>query len=198
MIDLGTIPDNPLLLFSAWFDEAIQSGVSEPAVMTLSTATKSGMPSSRIVLLKSFNQEGFTFFTNFLSRKGREIEENPFVALLFFWNGLKKQVRVEGRAHKIPGRESDIYFKIRPRGSQIGAWASPQSQTIKDRQYLEKKAEEYSNKFSPTAIPRPPHWGGYIVKPQQIEFWAEKPDRLHDRILYRRIDENWVLSRLAP
>ena len=190
---------SPFLLFQRWWDEAISSGIEEVNAMTLSTSTKSGIPSARIVLLKDFSEEGFVFFTNYQSKKGLDLAENPLACLLFFWKELERQVRINGQVEKIPGNESDQYFASRPRGSQVSAWASPQSQFIDNREVIEKNLERYREQFGEKEIPRPVHWGGYNVKPSVIEFWQGRPNRLHDRIQYRLLEnKEWRVERLAP
>jgi len=184
--------------FSRWWEEAVASQIEEVNAMTLATATQDGVPSARIVLLKSFDDTGFTFFTNYHSAKGRMIEENPRAALIFFWKELERQIRIEGMVVKLSSAESDAYFNSRPVGSRIGAWASPQSQVIPDRHILEGNVEKYADQFK-NGIPRPPHWGGYVVKPLRVEFWQGRSNRLHDRILYTlQGDNTWKIERLAP
>lgn len=189
---------SPFAQFQKWWGEAIQSGIEEVNAMTLSTSTKMGVPSARIVLLKDFSEGGFVFFTNHQSKKGLELEENPLACLVFFWKELERQVRINGQVEKIPENESDKYFASRPRGSQIGAWASPQSQFIDNREVIEKNLERCQEQFGESEIPRPPHWGGYIVKPTLIEFWQGRESRLHDRIQYRLENGGWKKGRLAP
>jgi pyridoxamine 5'-phosphate oxidase len=192
------VKNNPLDQFSLWWDEAINSKIEEVNAMTLATATQDGFPSARIVLLKGMTSEGFLFFTNYLSKKGADLAVNPRAALVFFWQELERQVRIEGTVEKISEAESNTYFASRPVKSQIGAWASPQSKTIARRNIIEESFEKYETQFREGNIPRPPHWGGYIVKPARIEFWQGRRSRLHDRILYIKSDKEWKRERLAP
>lgn len=193
------VESNPILQFKKWWTEALKSRIIEPNAMTLATTNASGRPSARIVLLKGFREEGFIFFTNYDSRKGKEIEANPFVSIVFLWKEIERQVRIEGEAVKISQEESDAYFASRPRESRIGAWSSPQSKVIPDRRILEQNVRLYDEKFNSEDIPRPKNWGGYVVRPDSIEFWQGGPGRLHDRLHYK-IDEqkNWTIERLAP
>jgi pyridoxamine 5'-phosphate oxidase len=190
--------DNPLAQFSLWWNEAVSSEIEEVNAMTLATATNDGYPLARIVLLKGMTDEGFLFFTNYQSHKGEELAQNPRAALVFFWKELERQVRIEGTVEKISEAESDAYFASRPVKSKIGAWASPQSTTIPGRHIIEENVEKYNAQFGEENIPRPPHWGGYIVKPQKVEFWQGRRSRLHDRILYSKVNEQWKIERLAP
>lgn len=190
---------NPVKQFETWWQHALESEVNEPNAMTLATSTAAGRPSARIVLLKGIQENGFVFFTNYESRKGKEIEENPYVSLLFFWRELERQVRIEGRIKRISPEESDDYFYQRPIESRIGAWSSPQSQVIESRDLLQQNVEKYKAQFDTQHIPRPNFWGGYIVEPDHIEFWQGRPGRLHDRILYVLTENNlWNIKRLAP
>ncbi|GAB3293511.1 pyridoxine/pyridoxamine 5'-phosphate oxidase [Hymenobacter tenuis] len=186
--------------FRAWLDEAIGAQLDEPTAMTLATVNEAGQPAARIVLLKGLpNDEGFLFYTNYDSRKGQELATSPLAALTFFWPGLERQVRVEGRVEKAPESVSTEYFQSRPRASQIGAWASPQSQPIRSREELEQREQELEQRFAgQEVLPRPAHWGGYVLLPQRVEFWQGRPSRLHDRIVYERVGQQWRLSRLAP
>ena len=189
---------HPLQQFAIWWGEARNSHLHEVNAMTLATASKSGIPSARIVLLKGYDERGFVFFTNYNSAKGNDLAENPFASLLFFWKELERQVRIDGTVEKIAAQESDTYFHSRPEGSQIGAWASPQSAVIENRQFLEHRFETYQKQFALKEIPRPEHWGGYLVKPSSMEFWQGRSSRLHDRILYTAKNGSWIRERLAP
>ena len=191
------VSPDPIIQFKTWFEEVLKSDIYEPTACTLSTANKAGRPAGRIILLKGYSSDGFRFFTNYNSRKGKELIENPFGALTFFWKELERQVRIEGKIKKVTDGENDVYFDSRPMGSKIGAWASPQSEIIPDRKYLEESAAEYVSKFD-NSIPRPDHWGGYILIPGVIEFWQGRPSRLHDRLLYSKGENKWKIQRLAP
>lgn len=191
--------ENPIAQFETWWQQAVESKIEEPNAMALATCNMSGKPSARIVLLKEIKDNGFVFFTNYQSRKGKEIEENPFVSLLFFWKELERQVRIEGKIKKISAAESDDYFNSRPPESRIGAWSSPQSTVINNRDTLQKNVEKYTSQFGTKNIPRPEFWGGYIVEPYCIEFWQGRPGRLHDRLQYSLTENNeWIIKRLAP
>ncbi|MEJ8802311.1 pyridoxamine 5'-phosphate oxidase [Pontibacter sp. H249] len=195
----ASVAANPIDQFHEWLNEAIAAEVEEPTAFVLSTVSPEGKPSARVVLLKELSSQGFTFFTNYSSRKGQELEHSPSGCFTFFWPALERQVRVEGQIKKVSAEESESYFHSRPRGSQIGAWASPQSKVIKSREELQHADEAFTAKFSDTeVIPRPEHWGGYLLQPERIEFWQGRPNRLHDRILYQNADGNWQISRLAP
>jgi pyridoxamine 5'-phosphate oxidase len=194
-----TIDINPIKQFDTWFNEAIAAKVLEPNAMTLSTATHDGRPSARIVLLKGFDNSGFMFYTNYLSRKGKEIAKNPMGALTFFWGDLERQIRIEGTIEKISREKSEEYFHSRPVKSQLGALASPQSQEITGRDGLEEKMAALEAEYADKEVPKPSYWGGYVLKPRLIEFWQGRRSRLHDRILYKKIDNNnWKKVRLAP
>ncbi len=197
-LDEASAAADPFTQFTRWWDEAINSEIDEVNAMTLATATTQGLPSARIVLLKGFDANGFVFFTNYNSDKGKEITQNPHAALLFFWKELERQVRIEGTVEKLDTKSSDEYFASRPIGSRIGAWASPQSEKIDGREVLEKNVAELSSKYATGDIPRPAHWGGYLVKPTSFEFWQGRPSRLHDRLLYVQVDGHWKIERLAP
>ncbi len=189
---------NALDQFSKWMDEALNAEVMEPNCMFLSTVDESGQPSTRAVLLKEVNNKGFVFFTNYESKKALDIEQNNKVSLTFFWQELERQVRIEGIAQKISEEESEAYFVNRPRESQIGAWASPQSKIIPNRPILESKVEDFTKLFENKAVPKPAFWGGYLVKPNTIEFWQGRLSRLHDRIKFTAKDNAWLIERLAP
>lgn len=189
---------NPMEQFQVWLQAAIDSEVPEPNAMTIATCTANGKPSARVVLLKEINKNGFVFFTNYLSRKGRELLENPFAAIVFDWHSIERQIRVEGRVEKLSALDSDVYFNERPREAQIGAWTSPQSKILGSREELEQLQASFEKKFNDRKIFRPSYWGGFILLPTTIEFWQGRPGRLHDRIVYHRTEEGWTLHRLAP
>lgn len=198
-LDEKTIDRDPITLFRRWFDEAIASGSRLPDAMTLATATKDGKPSARMVLLKGVDHGGFVFYTNYLSQKAKELDENPRAALVLYWTVLDRQVRVEGEVERISAAESDEYFATRPRESQLGALASPQSEVIAGREVLENRFRELDELYRDREVDRPEHWGGYRLKPERIEFWQNRAGRLHDRILYeRQSDASWSIKRLAP
>ena len=190
--------DDPIALFRDWFAVALAAGVPEPNAFTLATASTAGRPSARVILLKGLDDRGFTFFTNFDSRKGQELEANPHAALVFFWLPLERQVRIEGRVEPVDPVDADEYFAVRPLGSRLGAWASQQSEVIPDRAFLEHRHAELAAKYPDGVVPRPPNWGGYRVQPESIEFWQGRPSRLHYRIRFRRDSGRWVRERLSP
>jgi pyridoxamine 5'-phosphate oxidase len=198
-IDEATVDRDPLQLFRRWLDDAAATGMRLPEAVTLATATPDGKPSARLVLLKGADERGFGFYTNYQSRKASELDSNPQAALVFYWPQLERQVRVEGKVARTSTEESDAYFKTRPRESQIGAVASPQSEVIASRAALQKKADELEKFYEGREVERPTHWGGYRLRPERIEFWKGRPGRLHDRIVYeRQPDGTWTISRLAP
>jgi pyridoxamine 5'-phosphate oxidase len=193
------ISPNPIKQFETWFNDALKAEVFEPNAMTLATSTHNGRPSARIVLLKGVDNNGFAFYTNYLSRKGKEIAKNPHAALVFFWGTMERQVRIEGTLEKLSKERSEQYFHSRPFGSQIGALVSPQSQEIENRDALDAKLQQMEAEFEGKEIPKPAYWGGYILKPERIEFWQGRSNRLHDRILYKKVDKStWKMVRLAP
>jgi pyridoxamine 5'-phosphate oxidase len=194
----GELDPDPVRQFHRWIEEATLSEVPEPNAMALATATPEGRPSARIVLLRGYDERGFAFFTNYESRKGRELDANPHAALVFHWHDLDRQVRVEGRVERVSAEESDTYFQSRPACSRLGAWASRQSEVIPDRTVLEARNRALELQYPGGQIPRPEHWGGYRVVPAVIEFWQGRPSRLHDRLRYTRSDRGWLIERLSP
>ena len=190
---------NPFQQFQLWLEQAIAAELPEPNAMTLATLSEEGKPIARMVLLKGLDEKGFVFYTNYDSAKGKQLTETDSAALVFWWAGLERQVRVEGTVEKVSSTESDAYFQSRPKASQLGAWASPQSQVIENRDVLEKRLAQLEEKYATEKVPRPPHWGGFRVIPTAIEFWQGRPSRLHDRIRYE-LDEkgDWFYQRLAP
>lgn len=190
---------NPIKQFDKWFNDAINAKLYEPNAMTLATATSDGRPSARIVLLKGFSDDGFKFYTNYLSRKGKEMTKNPLASLIFYWPDMERQIRIEGTIEKLSKDYSTNYFHSRPKGSQIGAVVSPQSQEINGREELEMKWQQLEAEYENKEVPKPAHWGGYIVKPRTIEFWQGRSSRLHDRIVFKKADQQaWKIVRLAP
>lgn len=197
-LNIEQVANNPIDQFDTWFQDAVNANIAEPNAMTLATS-ENNRPSARIVLLKGFDRKGFIFYTNYESRKGKQLLNNSFAALTFFWAELERQVRVEGKTEQIPSDQSDEYFLSRPRGSRLGAWASPQSQLIASREILSKRMEELQKQYPEgSIIPRPTHWGGFCVTPYRIEFWQGRKSRLHDRVLYELTNDQWAISRLAP
>jgi pyridoxamine 5'-phosphate oxidase len=198
-LDEGLIDRNPIRQFQSWFNEAIAAKLPMPDAMSLATVTPDGRPTARMVLLKQVDADGFVFFTNYQSSKARQLEINPYAALVFYWPQFERQVRVEGKVNKTSAEESAAYFKTRPRESQIGAWASPQSEVISAREVLEQRVHELAEQYCDRDVDCPAHWGGFRLKPDRIEFWKGRVGRLHDRILYElQPDETWTIKRLAP
>ena len=197
LLETDVDPD-PIRQFERWFADAVAAQVLEPNAMTLATASRDGVPSARIVLLKGVDAQGFVFFTDYRSRKGAELSENPLAALTFLWKEIERQVRITGSVSRVSTQESDAYFRTRPPGSRLGAWASHQSAVLASREELEARVQDVIGRFPDGDVPLPPHWGGFRVAPDEIEFWQGRPDRLHDRLLYRRGERGWEISRLSP
>jgi pyridoxamine 5'-phosphate oxidase len=197
-LDQGNIDRDPIKQFKIWYDAAVGAAIPETDAVTLATANRDGRPSARIVLLKSFDDSGFVFYTNYNSRKAKELDENPRASLVAYWAPIKRQVRIDGTVEKVSAAESDEYFQSRPLGSRVGAWASNQSEAVKNREVLEQRYAEFSERFGED-VPRPPHWGGFRIRPETIEFWQGRDNRLHDRLRYRRQEDgSWLLERLSP
>ena len=192
------VDPDPIRQFERWFADAAAARVPEPNAMTLSTATRDGVPSARIVLLKGVDANGFAFYTDYRSRKGAELAENPLAALTCLWKEIERQVRITGSVSRVSTQESEAYFRTRPPGSRLGAWASHQSALLASREELEARVQDVAVRFPDGDVPLPPHWGGFRVAPDEIEFWQGRPDRLHDRLLYRRGERGWEISRLSP
>jgi len=197
-LDERDVEADPIRQFERWFADAAAARVPEPNAMTLSTATRDGVPSARIVLLKGVDANGFAFYTDYRSRKGAELAENPLAALTFLWKEIERQVRITGSVSRVSTHESDAYFRTRPLGSRLGAWASHQSAVLASREELEARVQDVIGRFPDGDVPLPPHWGGFRVAPDEIELWQGRPDRLHDRLLYRRGERGWEISRLSP
>ena len=198
-LDHGDLAPDPLAMFRRWLDDTVAAELHEPNAMVVSTVSAEGHPSSRTVLLKDLDDRGFVFYTNYDSRKGHELEANPAVALLFPWHDLQRQVRVEGTAQRVPREQSEAYFASRPRESQLGAWASPQSQVVASRAALDERYGGVLSRFAEMDdVPLPPYWGGFLVVPEVVEFWQGRKGRMHDRLVYRRVDDAWTTERLAP
>jgi pyridoxamine 5'-phosphate oxidase len=191
--------ENAMVQFERWWQDALKSEIDEVNAMTLATASADGLPSARVVLLKGYSERGFEFYTNYESFKGKQLLENPRACLVFFWRELERQVRITGLVEQLSERENNNYFRIRPEGSRIGTWASPQSMIIESSEWLVNQVKWYESKFSDSEIPRPSYWGGYLVKPVTLEFWQGRPNRLHDRLLYSLQESgSWMIERLAP
>jgi pyridoxamine 5'-phosphate oxidase len=197
-LNRATARQNPFEQLEIWLSEAIEGDIFEPNAMVLATATAGGKPSARIVLLRGFDESGFTFYTGYESRKARELAENPQASLLFYWAEMERQIRVEGRVSRAAEEVSDDYFASRPRESQIGAWVSPQSEPIESRAFLERKFAELAEQWKTHQIKRPPNWGGFVLQPEAFEFWQGRKGRLHDRLFYAKTGKDWEIKRLAP
>ena len=199
-LNFDDLDESPVQQWHAWYVEAVEAELAEPNAMAVSTIDAEGMPDSRIVLVRGLDDDGLTFFGNYNSAKGQQIDANPVASAVFPWIGLHRQVRVRGSIEMLPRHESDAYFASRPRDSQLGAWASPQSEVISGREVLNERHAEFAEKFAGTEVLRPPHWGGWLIVPDVFEFWQGRPNRLHDRFRYRRDDntQDWVIERLAP
>lgn len=197
-LERADLLDDPIEQWHRWYDQASEAGVSEPHAMTVSTIGEDGAPDSRVVLARDVSADGIAFYSNYQSAKSRQLDRASGVSVVFAWLDLHRQVRVRGSVERLSTAKSDEYFASRPRDSQIGAWASPQSEVIADRKVLDAAIKHYTEQFSNGLVPRPPHWGGWLVIPQEFEFWQGRPNRLHDRFRYRRITDTWLIERLAP
>jgi pyridoxamine 5'-phosphate oxidase len=197
-LDPAEVAQDPIEQFRGWFAAARESGIFEPEAMTLSTVDADGRPSSRFVLLRGLDQRGFSFYTNYESAKGRQLTAHPYAALTFGWLAIHRSVRIEGPAERLPAEESDAYFASRPRGAQLGAWASAQSSVIDSRDQLDTALAAAEARYEGGPVPRPEHWGGFLIRPERVEFWEGRPNRLHDRVRYERDGEAWRIERLAP
>jgi pyridoxamine 5'-phosphate oxidase len=197
-LDEGAVDADPIRQFERWFADAVTAEALEPNAMTLATASRDGVPSGRIVLLKGVDARGFVFFTDFRSRKGAELTENPLAALVFLWKEIERQVRVTGAVARVSDADAEAYFRSRPVGSRLGAWASHQSAVIADRRVLEDRLRDVTARFADGDVPLPSHWGGFRLVPDEVEFWQGRPDRLHDRLLYQRAEAGWTVARLSP
>jgi pyridoxamine 5'-phosphate oxidase len=197
-LDVADVDPDPLVQFRRWFDEAVAAQLPEPDAMTLATSTAGGKPSARVVLLKAVDAGGFVFYTDYRSPKAEDLDANPRAALVFLWKEIERQVRVEGAAARVDAATSDAYFRTRPLGARLGAWSSHQSTVIPTRAWLAREVERTAARFPDGQVPRPPHWGGYRVVPETLEFWQGRPDRLHDRLLYRSDGGRWRIERLSP
>jgi len=191
-------PEQPMSLFARWFEQAVETETTEPNAMMLATVDADGQPHLRTLLLKGFDERGLVFFSNYDSAKGRQLAGNPRAAMNFWWHDLERQVRIEGRVERVSAEESDAYYFSRPLGSRLGAWASPQSQVIAGRSVIEQRLQEVERQYADSEPPRPPHWGGYRLLPELVEFWQGRPSRLHDRLNYRLVEGRWIRERLAP
>lgn len=197
-LDVKDVGSDPFTQFDLWMNEAIRAHIPEPHAMHLATCDAQGQPAVRVVLLRQYDSQGFVFYTNYLSAKGQEIASNPKAAINFFWQPIERQVRISGTLSMLSPETSDAYFAGRPYDSQLGAWASNQSEVLQSREQLEEKLKHLAKTYAPGNVPRPPHWGGYILQPHKIEFWQGRPGRVHDRILFSRENENWKITRLSP
>jgi pyridoxamine 5'-phosphate oxidase len=197
-LDVGDLAADPVTQWHVWFDQAVAAGCTEPNAMTVATVDTDGVPDARVLLVRMVDDAGFVFFTNGHSDKGRQLAANPVAACVFAWLELHRQVRLRGRVEPVSAADSDAYFASRPRGSRLGAWASDQSVVLADRSVLEARVAEAEERFGDAPVPRPPHWGGYRVVPEVVEFWQGRPSRLHDRLRYRRASVGWVVERLSP